>query len=748
VLGLRGRVKDSRNSPPGLILRLETVEANYHIPNDNEGQPLRRSRPTTMRGQRRLADSRDVRVGIDIGGTFTDLVAQTQTGVISRVKVLTTPASPADGALKSVRKFLHENKVDPKRVRVVVHATTLASNALLTGSLPKVALVTTEGFRDVIEIGRQNRPELYNLQFDRLPPLVPGKYRFEVHERISYDGRVLEPIRASQVESLARTIAKLGIESVAICFLHSYANPRHERIAAKTFRRVCSRVYLSVSSELTPEFREYERTSTTVVNACLQPVISRYLSALRAGLASLGIRAPLFVMQSNSGTLLSSQASREPSRIIESGPVAGAVASRVYGMEAKAREIISLDVGGTTAKAGVWSGNRFDITEEYEVGGRLHGVRRLVGSGYPVRFPYVDLVEVGIGGGSLAKVDDVGVMHVGPESAGASPGPACYNLGGTKPTLTDANLVLGRLNPEHLLGGELVIDAQRARNAIREHVAEPMHTSVSTGAVGILRVATANMAQALRAASIERGRDPRSMVLVAFGGAGPMHACELAKQLEMRRVLVPPRAGLFSSLGLLLAEPLHDFVRTILSPAQDANLSVLDKTFHGMEERGKKLLEKEQVNDDDMAFERLFDMRYAGQSYELSIPISRERVSRGLLSHAINSFHSFHHRQYGYSAPADTVELVNLRVYAKGRARNRPPKADREFSGRAGESHRKVFFDGRFVNNCPIYTRVEMSPGSKGKGPCIVEDYDSTLVIPPRSRYMVDEFGSFSIALS
>ncbi len=690
----------------------------------------------------------DIRLGIDIGGTFTDLVAQSQNGKIFRVKVLTTPASPADGALKSVQKFLQDSKVDPRRVRVVVHATTLASNALLTGSLPKVALVTTEGFRDVLEIGRQNRPELYNLQFERLPPLVPRRYRFEVRERISYEGRVLEPIRASQVEDVGRTIRRVGTESVAICFLHSYANPRHERIAAKILRRACPRIHLSVSSELIPEFREYERTSTTVVNARLQPVVSRYLEALKAGLASLGIRAPLFVMQSNSGTLLSSQASREPSRIIESGPVAGVVASRVYGREAKAREIISLDIGGTTAKAGVWSRNRFDVTEEYEVGGRLHGVRRLVGSGYPVRFPYVDLVEVGVGGGSIAKVDDAGIMHVGPESAGASPGPACYNLGGTKPTLTDANLVLGRLNPEHLLGGELVIDAQRAQKAIREHVAEPMKTGVSAAAVGVLGVATANMEQALRAASVERGRDPRSMVLVAFGGAGPMHACELARQLEIRSVLVPPRAGLFSSLGLLLAEPLHDFVRTILSPAQDAKLSVLDRTFHEMEERGRTLLEKEQVNNNDMAFERLFDMRYAGQSYELSVPISREKVNRSLLNHSIKAFHTSHHHQYGYSAPADTVELVNLRVYAKGRARNRPAKADKKFSGRASESHRKVFFNGQFVNNCPIYTRAVMSPSSKGKGPCVVEDYDSTLVIPPQSRYEVDEFGSFRIALS
>jgi len=709
---------------------------------------LSKGRSRLVKLQDPYSNSDDIRLAIDIGGTFTDLVAQSQAGEVFRFKVLTTPVLPANGALNSVQRFLKGSKVDPKRVRVVVHATTLASNALLTGSLPKVALVTTEGFRDVLEIGRQNRPELYNLQFERLPPLVPRRNRFEVRERISYEGRVLEPIRATQVKKVAGVIRRLGTESVAICFLHSYANPKHERIAAKILRRVCPGIHVSVSSELIPEFREYERISTTVVNACLQPIVSRYLEALEAGLARLRIRAPLFVMQSNSGTLLSTQASREPSRIIESGPVAGAVASRVYGTEAKAREIISLDIGGTTAKAGVWSGNRFDATEEYEVGGGLHDVRRLVGSGYPVRFPYVDLVEVGIGGGSIASVDDAGVMHVGPESAGASPGPACYNLGGTRPTLTDANLVVGRLNPERLLGGELVIDARLAEKSVREHVAKRMNSTVSVAAAGVLRIATANMAQALRAASVERGRDPRSMLLVAFGGAGPMHACELARQLEIRSVLVPPRAGLFSSLGLLLAEPLHDFVRTRLSHAQDANLPVLDRTFRGMEERGRALLEKEQVNKSDMVFERMFDMRYAGQSYELSVPVSREKATRSLLNRAIRSFHIIHHGQYGHSASTDTVELVNLRVYARGRARNRPAKAERKILRTAGTSHRRVFFDEGFVHNCPIYTRSAMGPGSKGAGPCIVEDYDSTLVIPPQARYVVDELGSFRISLS
>src|SRR3989441_5549707 len=340
-----------------------------------------------------------IRVGIDIGGSFTDLVATDEKRGVWKIKVLTTPTDPSLGALDAIRRLLEKERVDAGLVRVVIHATTLASNALLTGSVPKTALVTTAGFRDVLEIGRQNRPELYNLQVERLPPLVPRLYRFEVRERIMYDGRVLEPLDKSQGILVARRIRRLGIGSVAVCLLHSYANPKHEKEVGEIFRREYPGAKLSLSSRLLPEFREYERTSTTVVNACLQPLFSEYLKKLEQGLEELGVRVPLCVMQSNSGTVLSRQASLEPARLIESGPVAGAVASKFYSSGSEG--IVSLDVGGTTSKAGVWSGHGFEVTNEFEVGGRLHGSRRVEGSGYPVRFPVVDLVEVGIGGGSI-----------------------------------------------------------------------------------------------------------------------------------------------------------------------------------------------------------------------------------------------------------------------------------------------------------------------------------------------------------
>ncbi len=698
---------------------------------------------------RREGNSRigEVRVGVDIGGTFTDLVAQDEQRGSWRVKVPTTYRDPALGALEAVRVFLRDYQVDPKRVRVVIHATTLASNALLTGKLPRTGLVTTEGFRDVLEIGRQNRPELYNLQVERLPPLISRRYRFEVFERVSHEGEVLKPLDTEQMRKLAREIRRLGIESLAICFLHSYANPKHERTVAIILREENPGLLLSVSSRLLPEFREYERTSTTVVNACLQPLMSQYLASFQEGLARLGIRAPLFVMQSNSGTLLSTQAAQEPARIIESGPVAGAVASKAYGKQARLDDIISLDVGGTTSKAGVWTGEHFDVTDEYEVGGKIHGVRRLTGSGYPVRFPYVDLVEVGTGGGSIATVDVAGILHVGPESAGSSPGPACYGRGGSRPTLTDANLLLGRLNPEYLIGGGLKLNRGLAEKAVEKHVARPMHTSVQKAAAGILRVAISNIANAIKAASVEKGRDPRQMTLVAFGGAGPMHACETAREMEIRNVLIPPWAGVLSSLGLLLAEPLHDFVKTVLGTVAKADPAHLAREFRVMQEKGESLLGKEGVRVNDQLFTRFLDLRYEGQSYELSIEVPNKSVTRTLIQNAASRFHEVHEERYGYQDRECPVEIVNLRMYCRGVTKPALPKHDLPSVRASPVSHRRVFIGGRWFESCPVYDRRKVGLGFAGMGPCVVEDYDSTLVLPSRARYAVDRAGSFRVSL-
>ncbi|HEV2120862.1 MAG TPA: hydantoinase/oxoprolinase family protein [Candidatus Bathyarchaeia archaeon] len=691
-----------------------------------------------------VADNK-IRVGIDIGGTFTDLVATHGKRGVRKIKVLSTPVDPSIGALDAVRRLLDLENTDPSHVRVVIHATTLASNALLTGNIPETALVTTLGFRDVLEIGRQNRPELYNLQVERLPPLVPRRYRFEVTERITYDGKVLEPLDASQVVRVARRIRRLGIGSVAICFLHSYANPKHEKEAGEIFRREHPQARLSLSSELLPEFREYERTSTTVVNTCLQRLFADYLEKLENGLEELGVRAPLFVMQSNSGTVLSPQAALEPARLIESGPVAGAVASKFY--SGRSESFVSLDVGGTTSKAGVWSGYGFEVTNEYEVGGRLHGSRRVEGSGYPVRFPVVDLVEVGIGGGSIAWVDDASVLHVGPQSAGASPGPACYGNGGTLPTLTDVSLVLGRLSPGFLLGGDLPLKPRLANEAIAERVAKPLRTNAINGAIGVLRIAIAKIAEALRAATVEKGLDPREMVLVAFGGAGPMFACEVAGELEMERIVVPPAAGLLSSLGLLLAEPLHDSVQTVLRIAEGANGKELEKIFREMEERARRLLGAEGVEERAVNYQRFVDMRYQGQSYELSISLRGGMVSGSAIRSAIRDFHQRHQMKYGYSQTDKPVEIVNVRSYCRGKAGMVPRVAGTFERSQKLTEGRGVWFTNGHSIRCQVFQRNSLLPGSKGRGPCVIEDYDSTLVVPPRARYVIDRNGSVSITI-
>jgi N-methylhydantoinase A len=597
----------------------------------------------------------------------------------------------------------------------------------------------------LLEIGRQNRPDLYNLQVERLPPLVPRRYRFGVRERIAHNGRVLEPLDTSQAVRVARRIRRLGIGTVAVCFLHSYANAKHEKKVEEIFRREHPDARLSLSSKILPEFREYERTSTTVVNACLQPLFSEYLKKLESGLRDLGIRAPLFVMQSNSGIVLSRQASLEPARLIESGPVAGAVASKFYSNGSES--IVSLDVGGTTSKAGVWSGDGFEVTNEHEVGGRLHGSRRVEGSGYPVRFPVVDLVEVGIGGGSIAWVDDARVLHVGPQSAGASPGPACYGKGGKLPTVADASLVLGRLSPSFLLGGDLRLSPQLAYRAVAELVASPLRIRVIPGAFGVLRIAIAKIAEALRVATVEKGLDPRKMILVAFGGAGPMFACEVAEQLEIRKIVVPPAAGLLSSLGLLLAEPLHDSVKTILKNAESVNHRELEEPFRKMEARSRNLLRTEGVKEKDVRYQRLVDVRYEGQSYELSVPLRRGIVTENVVRYAVRDFHRKHQSQYGYSQPGRPVEIVNVRSYCRGKA-----GTIREVTGTFAREKgriekRRVWFTNGRGTECQVFLRNYLPPGSKGEGPCVIEDYDSTLVIPVQARYVVDPRGSVSIAI-
>src|SRR5437870_3599361 len=592
-----------------------------------------------------------VRVAVDIGGTFTDLVSIDNRGSITNVKVLTTPDEPSRGVLDVIERFLRTSHSNAEDIRLVIHATTLASNALLTDKIPKVALVTTKGFRDVLEIGRQNRPELYNLQVERPRPLAPRHLRFEIDERVSYDGAILKHIDSADSRKIAKRVRRSGSQSVAVCFLHSYANSSHERSFGKVLRKECSKAWVTLSSDLLPEFREYERTSTTVVNACLQPIISDYLETLATGLRAKRIQASIYMMQSNGGTISYKQAIDQPARVIESGPVAGA-------------------------------------------------------------------------------------------------GPACYGLGGEEPTVTDAHLILGRLNPDYLLGGELRIHPQLARKAIDRKIGRSLGMTVEESALAILRIAIDNMFSALRAASVERGKDPRGMLLVAFGGAGPMHACEVAQQLGIRTVLIPRSAGLFSSLGLLLAEPMRDYVQTILVTLESVSVTSLNELFGRLEDEGAKSLAEQGVSGRMIHFERFLDLRYSGQGYELSIPIPRKALDRQLLSGTVKVFHNAHFSRYGHSDIESPVELVNLRLNCRGKQVNPTFERLEVSKNLSAKISRPVgFIEGR-AKECPVYDRGSLGVGFIARGPAVLEDYDSTLIIPPRCRYIVDTYGSVIVTVT
>src|SRR5882724_4115919 len=504
------------------------------------------------------------RFGIDIGGPFTDgaLVDET-TGEIVNVKVPTTPVDPAIGFMAAVERALQRAQIASEMIRLVVHATTVATNALIEGKTARVGMITTQGFRDVLEIGRQIRSRLYDVHLTKPRPLVSRRWSFEVRERLDAEGKVLEPLDTEAVRHAVRQLKAEDVEAIVCCFLHSYVNQAHERLAADIIQTEYPEAFLSVSSDVCPEFREYLRASTTAVNAAIMPLVSRYRDALESHLQIRGIVAPFYVMQSSGGVMSVRSAKQRPVYMVESGPAAGVIAAGAFALPHGYGNIISFDMGGTTAKVGLIRDGRPQLSTEFEVGGQaITPLGEGRGSGYPVRTPVIDLVEVGAGGGSEAWIDAGGALQVGPRSAGAVPGPVCYGQGGTEPTVTDANLALGYLNPAHLVGGAVKLDAAASRTAIADKIAAPLGMSVEAAAHGAHLIAASNMIRALKAVSSERGRDPREYALVAFGGNGPVFAAGMAEAMRIPQVLIPPSAGVFSSFGLLYAEIEYYFTRT------------------------------------------------------------------------------------------------------------------------------------------------------------------------------------------
>ena len=606
------------------------------------------------------------RVGVDIGGTFTDILFLGGDGTVLARKIASTPDDYSRAVLEGIERGIAELDILPATISEVSHGFTVATNAIIEQKGAATALITTEGFRDILEFRRNRIPRLYDLYYEKPPTLVKRQLRFEVRERLNFQGEVLRPLEAGDVEEVVGRIVKSGVESVAICLLHSYANPDHERYIAQVLRERAPGIILTVSSELLPEMKEYERTSTTVINGYVRPVVESYLTRLADSLQGMGVRVPLTVMQSNGGLATTEIAKEKPVYCIESGPAAGVVGAHQLGKRLDIDNLMTLDMGGTTAKASIIENGEILQAPEYEVGGGISvGHRLLRGAGHILRVPAIDLAEVGAGGGSIATVDKSGSLRVGPHSSGAAPGPACYGQGGQEATVTDADVLLGYLNPQHLLGGDFPIYLESARKAVYENVALPLGLSEIEAADGIHLLVNSNMSRALRAVSSERGRDPRRFTLMAFGGSGPVHAAGLAEMLDISRIIVPPFPGVFSSFGLLFADVEHHFVRTYYKTFRELDINALSDILEGLWEEGRAQLRSEGFDDSAHEILTQVDMKYEGQVSELTVWMPPGKVTSESLSKLAGVFEDEHEKTYGYRAEA-SYQLVNLRVIARG----------------------------------------------------------------------------------
>ena len=696
---------------------------------------------------------RALRIGIDIGGTFTDAaIVDGETGAIRVVKVLTTPEDPAQGFMTALERGLSECQAGGGDIAAVVHATTVATNAIIEGTTARVGMLVTRGFRDILEIGRQIRSRLYDVHLSKPPALVPRRFSLEITERLDHEGRVLTPLDVDEVREAARRLRRDGVEAVVVCLLHSYLNPAHERAVAAVLREEVPNSYLSVSSEVCPEYREYLRASTTAVNAAVMPIVSRYVDALESRLLALGSVAPFYVMQSNGGVMTSASAKTRPVYMVESGPAAGVIAAGAIAAEYGHRNVMSFDMGGTTAKVGLIRDGQLRLSTEIEVGAQsVTPLGEGRGGGYPIRTPVIDLVEVGAGGGSEAWIDAGGALRVGPRSAGARPGPVCYGRGGSTPTITDANLVLGRLNPAFFLGGEMALDIQAARRAIADRVATPLGLDPIAAASGIVEIANAHMIAAMRLVSVQRGYDPREFVLVAFGGAGPLHANALARELGIPAVLVPPNPGIASAVGMLMTDLRHEFVATRRLRLDTVTPATLDVLFADFLAEGEAWLERDGVPAADRRMLRSVDLRYHGQSFELAIAVPSRPLTTDDVARLRADFDAAHERAYGYAAPEDAVELVNVRLAAIGmtpRPRRAPlPDGSRDAAG-ALKGTRDVWF-GELGGwrKTEVFDRTKLLSANVVAGPAIVEGHDASTLVHPGWHAAVDAHGNLLITV-
>ena len=680
-----------------------------------------------------------VRFGIDVGGTFTDVVVQDEaTGEVRFVKVDSTPKDQSIGILNGIRSALKKYGIDFMETAQLIHGTTVATNAVLEHEGGQTVLFTTDGFGDILEVARQIRPKLYDSWARKPEALIPRQHIFEVPERITYDGEVLRELDreavAAQLDKLSRATQP---DAIVISFLHSYKNPLHEQIVRDLAQSRFPDIPVFTSHEVHPLIREFERTSTVVINAYITPKIRWYLRRLASGLKEMEFQKDFYVMQANGGMISTGTAETKGMYTILSGPAAGVLGAGRVGKLAGFPNVITLDMGGTSADVALIKDGEKEIVSSTEIGG------------HPLSVSTININAVGAGGGSIAWIDHGGTLRVGPKSAGADPGPVAYDRGGREPTVTDANLVIGVIDPDNFLGGEKSLDRQKAYEAIRTKLAEPLGMGVEEVANGIIRVANACMVRAIRVISVEGGHDPREFALVAFGGAGPMHAAAVAKELNIPKVIAPFAPGILSAYGCLVADVQMDYARTYIKSLSDLDLETANQLFADMETEGRDLMKKERVRPENISLMRSADMKYAGQAYELSVPLPEGDIDQKMVELLAERFHEIHEKAYGYAIKSEPIEVVNLRLTAVGRLAQKSMVQKAVQGARTGgletvRRQREVFFADTWQQTS-VFTREDLCAGDEFPGPAIIEGRDSTVVVAPGQRALVDDYNNIII---
>lgn len=674
-----------------------------------------------------------MRVASDIGGTFTDLTyLDEETGEVGTMKAPTTPANYAEGVVETLRRA----QLSAADTTFFVHGSTVIINALTERKGVKTGLLTTKGFRDVLEIGRANRPDIYNMYYTKPVPFVPRYLRLEARERMNYKGQELAPLNEEDVRRAVQKFKEEGVQAIAVCFLHAYANPGHEIECGEIINEIAPEIPLTLSHQITQEWREYERTSTAVLNSYVHPIAEHYLDNLEKDLSGMGMRSEtLHVMQSNGGSATFDSGKRGPVNLVESGPVAGVIGAAYIGRLVDEPNVISFDVGGTTAKTSLVDKGRPRITTEYKI------ERTREFAGYPILAPTVDIVEIGAGGGSIAWIDQAGALRVGPVSAGADPGPACYGWGGDEPTVTDANVLAGRINPDYFLGGQIPLDMEQATKAMQP-IAAAFELDVEQAAMGVIRIADANMINALKLVSVRRGHDPRDFILVAFGGGGAMHAGALMRELRVKKVVVPTDPAVFSAWGMLTADLRRDYIRTSITRTDEVAPEALNAIYEEMEQQALGDLAKQGVERQDMVVQRFADMRYLGQEHTVKVSLPEGGITAEVLPDINERFHALHEQTYTFRLDTP-VELVNYHVTALGRVKQ--PEIRRLTSNGtlqgAHKGRRRVNFDELGFHEADIYERERLPVGVSLSGPAVVEEPAAVTVVFPDQRLTRDEYG-------